>query len=582
MRIESLGVISAGNSNITGDLVKSLEKGDVIRAKVLETAPGEVVLRLSDGSVLKAATVNEPGFRTGDVVLLSVRSKTESRIVLEIVSDPSAGGKAESGRLLKLLGSLGIEPDKTNLELASEFLKFRTRPSAEDMAKARELLNSRETMDPEKAAYIVSRKIDPSRFDSEMLARFLDGELKLGQLLESLAKALEQSAGMKSADDAADQVPVRANDPSGIPSANPANSTAHDPVHVPGAGTVEYTVTAAFSVGETQGMDETLPSQAPMFNDNDAAETGTPDNGAAAGQVTDLAQETVAGDNQVIPGKPGDAAAEGPTAAPPDAGDHSTRGAGNTPEQDAGVAARVPAGDTLDLQAAGNATGYEKEAGMEGGNSDAAPAERLEAQIGSIFARVSRKLSANDLDAGKVKEKVNMLLSEAENFIRTSRTALQDDRGNFPRTLALLGETVKTMDLMNSYQVLYYQVPVDLNGRPETAELYVMKRKRNRKRIDPDDTTFFLSVGTQNMGRIEALLDVKGKSISMDLRTESTDTGDFIRNYINGLYPAISECGYKLVKVSYSVIDEPAGPPGQEKLLLAMANHDHAKIDYRI
>ena len=84
------------------------------------------------------------------------------------------------------------------------------------------------------------------------------------------------------------------------------------------------------------------------------------------------------------------------------------------------------------------------------------------------------------------------------------------------------------------------------------------------------------------MGRVEALLDVKGNGISIDLRTESQAAADFIRNNITGLYSGISECGYKLVNVNYAIISGPAVPTEQEKLLLSKVNHSHAKIDYRI
>ncbi|HPZ06339.1 MAG TPA: hypothetical protein PK423_09960, partial [Clostridiales bacterium] len=200
MRIDSRGIISSGNTSGVNDLVSRLDKGDVISAKVLETSQDEVVLRLSDGTILKAGTVKDTGLKAGDLVTLSVKSRSETSIILEIVTELSPHVKAGSDKLRKLLESLGIEPDEMNLKLASELLIYNRELNADDMAKASDLIRSSDVLDPEKAAFIVSNKIDPTGLDHEMLVRLLDGELKLGQLLESLAKALELLTENKSAE----------------------------------------------------------------------------------------------------------------------------------------------------------------------------------------------------------------------------------------------------------------------------------------------------------------------------------------------------------------------------------------------
>jgi len=589
MRIESHGVIPAGISGMTGDLVSRLEKGDVIRAKVLETSPGEVALRLSDGTVLKAATVSEPEFKAGDMVTLSVKARTETRIILEIASDQSSDGRTGSSRLLKLLGSLGMKPDKTNLELASEFLKFKTRPTAEDLLKSLELLRESAALDPEKAAFIVSKQIDLSLFDREMLARFLDGELKLGQLLETLAEAIDLTAPERgSSDDADVQMPGRTYDPA--------------------SGTGGENAASGHSGPETPDMPPSLETQLSHVNFRNPRNGHT---GAADLQGKDpsaLPGSGASGDaapsgEQAAAGRSYDPTAANPMDLPHDSGDFSAPVSGNVHVQVTGEVPEAPeevinpylpgtesGSDTTSVGTDGNASA--KSAGAEvmradsnkpgsPGNADTS-AERLKGLINDLFVKIDRKLSANDIDTDRMKERITNLFAEAENFLHSSQAAVSDAAANVSRSLALIGETVKIMDLLNSFHILYWQIPVNLGGNKETAELYVMKRRQNRKRIDPHDTAIFLSLDTQNMGRVEALLDVKGNGISMDLRTESSGVSDFIRSNINSLYSGISECGYRLVNVTYSVAGAPADLAEQEKLLLAKANRSHTKIDYRI
>ena len=621
MRVESRGVIAAGNNSSISDLVNRLEKGDMIRARVLETSPDEVVLRLSDGTVMKAATVNEPGFRAGEMVNLSVKSKTETQIVLELVSDPSSNDRSGTDKLLRLLDSLGIEPGKTNLELASEFLKYKTVLNAGDMAKAMELMKRSDLIDLKTAAFIVSHKIDLSVFDLEMLARFLNGELKLGQLLDSIAGALEQLTGRKSEDNAVGDTTA-----SGSVDGEEPNGTVTAEI-LPDTTTAGNTEKSANKVSnQGKGSAVYIPEETEFFSDISQVshETGMPgrnshiandlqDSNASAPAGTDP-MDTVVSSRAVIHEKT-DISSHTLSS---DASDVSVKAdnAGKDPLTVLQAAEDVSGGpvfaspnmegtengsDSAVLNAAGDViikdTAYvglnanivktgSSSAGNgiveKGGNDYASPAGKLKDAISDLFVRIDKELSANDIDAEKIKARIAGRLSETENLLRSPRMAASNAAENAARSLSLLGETVRMMDLLNSFQVLYYQIPVNLGGNMETAELYVMKRKANRKRIDPHDTVIFLSLDTQNIGRVEALVDVKGNGISMDLRTENQAVSDFIRSNINSLYSGLSECGYKLVNVSYSVISGPAAPTEQEKLLLAKANYSRVKIDYRI
>jgi len=621
MRIESRGVISAGNNSGISDLVNRLEKGDVIRARVLETSPDEVVLRLSDGTVMKAATVNEPGFRAGEMVNLSVKSKTENQMVLEIVSDPSSNSKPGTDKLLKLLDSLGIEPSKTNLELASELLKYKTVLNAGDMAKALELMKKSDLIDPKTAAFIVSHKIDLYGADHEMLARFLNGELKLGQLLDSLAGALERITGMESADNAADDTTASGSIADEESNGTEETENVPDTANAGNTGKSENAVSnqgkghAVYITEDTELFSHTGPVShgTGLHGRNGRMAKDLPDGNAHAPAGKDP-MNTVVSSRAAIHENTGKSshALSSDASAVSDTADN----AGNDPStalQESDYVFGRPAfdqphlpgtedgPDTAVRNAAGGVinkdiiyTGLHADIGKtvsssaedgvvdKGGNDCASPAGKLKDTINDLFVRIDKVLSANDIDAEKIKARIAGLLSETENLLRSPRMAASNAAENAARSLSLLGETVRMMDLLNSFQVLYYQIPVNLGGNMETAELYVMKRKANRKRIDPHDTVIFLSLDTQNIGRVEALVDVKGNGISMDLRTENQAVSDFIRSNINSLYSGLSECGYKLVNVSYSVISGPAAPTEQEKLLLAKANYSRVKIDYRI
>lgn len=624
MRIDSQKIVAAGNNSRISDLVNRLDKGDIIRAKVLETSPDEVVLRLSDGTVLKAATVNDTGFRAGEMVTLSVKARTESQILLEIVTELSPDIKSGSSKLQKLLEALGIEPDKTNMELASELLKYKTELRADDMARALELMKNSDVMDPEKAAFITAKKIDLSRFDTEKLARFLDGEMKLGQMLDSLANALDRMANIKSAENAAharsdtaaasvvdisngEEVSSHAGhisialDPS-LQNTGIAGNTAEDGVSGQNAEVS----------GKTGSLDNTGLSEQKILSEqkvlsgqeNLSEKTGISANAAMPDSaVMNEAAESSAENGLSAAAAENDADTSGASSVTSSGLTNMNGSLSNLSESSPHVSGNENATDESGLNDPGvtvfsgksaalaslsietrenDSSSAEKSGAGTNGKEDAITAEKLKDSINEMFIRISRKLSADDISTGKMKEKLVKILTDAEVLVNSPHAAIPNNAENAAGTVSLLGETVRMMDLLNSFNILYWQLPVNLGGDRGTAELYVMKRKQGRKRIDPNDTTIFLSLDTQNMGRVESLLDVKGNVISMDLRTESQSVSDFIRSNITGLYSGISECGYKLVNVNYSIISEPAVPTEQEKLLLSKAIHSHAKIDYRI
>ena len=109
-----------------------------------------------------------------------------------------------------------------------------------------------------------------------------------------------------------------------------------------------------------------------------------------------------------------------------------------------------------------------------------------------------------------------------------------------------------------------------------------MNRRQNKKKIDPNNTIMFISLDTVNMGRVEALLDIKSRNVTVNLRTENKQINEFIKTQIKDLYAGLAACGYKLAGVRYAVIDAASTPIQQERLLDGIARENYGKVDYRI
>src|SRR5512138_1144426 len=122
MRVDGLQNIQAAIRTNVADLMSRLETGDVIKAKVLEITSDEVLLRLFDGSVLKAAAGEDLEAKVGQTLKLTVTSKSEGTLFLETIKDQSQIGALKPDLLKNLLSALNLKSTSKNLELAAEFI----------------------------------------------------------------------------------------------------------------------------------------------------------------------------------------------------------------------------------------------------------------------------------------------------------------------------------------------------------------------------------------------------------------------------------------------------------------------------
>lgn len=457
MRIDGLSNAPAGIRTNVADLLDRLDTGDVIKARVLEITSSEVVLRLFDGSVLKAATAEGLEAKVGQTLTLAVTSRSEGTLFLETVKDTIQLNSIKPDILKIMLEALQIKPDAKNMELAAEFTKAGISASAAQYDKAAGLMESFKGLNAEKAVFMASKGIQADQIKLELLTKLLDGDLKLGEQLKELQNALNSLGRTIGKNTANDALAAKASSAS--------NTTAQ-------------ALQQATALNGTAAEAQTSPVQ--VFNKTDS----------------------------------------NPSA--------------------------------------------------------------LKEAVTELFVNINSDKLASDLDVKKLHIDLNTKLDMLKAVIQTSNlTGLTGSEG-ITATTTLLEDSIKLLNQLNSNSILYFQLPVNLSGYNTTAELYVMKRQQKKKRIDPHNTVMFVSLDTNNLGRVETLLDVKGKNVSINLRTEKQQINDFVKENIKHLYSGLANCGYKLVDIKYALIDSPAKPIKLEQLLTKMIDSNYSKVDMRI
>ncbi|MGI6669379.1 MAG: flagellar hook-length control protein FliK [Acetivibrionales bacterium] len=575
MRIEAHVYASGREMTDAVSLAQKLDTGDVLRAMVLEITSDEVLLRLSGGGVLKAKAMETVSLKAGQFVELVVISKEGNTLLLETAHNRHMTAQQfDSETLSDFLVSLNIKPDNLNILLATELIKNGIPVTRSKMDEAHRLIKNFTGLDVEKAAFLLSseqRETEAARqitsmlltaeAEPELLAKLLGGELKLGQLIEEI----QNMTGNKGAEEAGNYNEASEDGVFAAASGNTLKESAQD--HGKEAAGTRISETGVNNINDT-GEGSILKT---VDSDKETVYSGTEKNPGATTEKVAGTEEYVTGASYKTEDLHGKPAVNNTDGTP--AGNTGSTFAFNTgsiykrPDNLAGYAEHLflkIEGDRLEA----NPAVLSENPGMNEKNLTGAGLETITAENDVSGAQKDLAEALGDISSS-ILQNVKYTPARAETI-----------SGAF----ILIGSTIKLINEINHIGIPYLQLPVNINGYKTTAELFVMKRNKGGKRIDPNNLVMYVSLDTKNMGRVETILDVKGKNIDLRLRTEKQQISDYFRENIDQLYASFSECGYKLSDVRYTVIDSATPPSRLKKLILGLERTGwrHGRVDLRV
>jgi hypothetical protein len=114
---------------------------------------------------------------------------------------------------------------------------------------------------------------------------------------------------------------------------------------------------------------------------------------------------------------------------------------------------------------------------------------------------------------------------------------------------------IKFLNELSNYST-YVQIPINLMNKLTNGEIYVLKRDSRKKKINPEDTTMYISLDTQNIGKVDSLISLNKKNISVNMRVEELKVSEFFKENHKQLYNRLADIGYKLVDLKCRVVSE--------------------------
>lgn len=544
MRINAVITEQASSSRGVADILGKLDTGDLVRARVLEMTSGELLLKLSDGTFLRAAIASEIDTAPGENLELVVKGRNGGTLILETVKKDALNPENSSNEIMKLLDSLNIKPDAKNMLLAGEVKTAGVHATRELLDNVSLLLDQFKALTPEKAVFLSSKGLSSGHYSLDTAIRLIEGSLKLGGQLEDLYSILSKLADGDVMDEPAQ------------------NSRQLQKIPAPGPGSTLSTM------DETTGnIGNKLPPNRQTAVDNG---TGNPE--IRPGNRMMTGKEDSAGGNS-----PGGASLlilqESGGETSPAAKQSNASLAGRAPEanpDEAALLKTVKQDQEVLLNKPNNLEDRSKEMKELAG--------KLKEAFKGLFVNTESEKLSSELEVKKI---YSDILDKLDGIKHLSQGVGTSDRADIMAKATGIEEGIRLLNQISTNNV-YVQIPLNLSGFNTTMELYVMKKEKNKKRIDPRNAVVLLSLDTQNLGRVEALMDVKDKNVGINLRAEEQKVIDFMKENYRHLYSGLLEKGYKLVDVRYRLLEERVNPVNAERLAGKELKDGRMSVDLKI
>ncbi|MCL2221170.1 MAG: hypothetical protein FWC20_02590 [Oscillospiraceae bacterium] len=594
MRVDTSQLLATGGIKLkagTGSGLDSLRKGDVLRAEVVSRdKSGMLTLKMENGHSFSAKLDTGLRLSVGDALVLEVMEKDNDRISLSF----SSAETAEDDLSLAERSIVREFSDKSLAPYASKLSELGMPVNEKSAALMRDLmaLNPKLTLD--EAAFLVSNKLTDDPDIMQAALRMLASGEKTDALIAKLISSMgEPSIANPEATQTQNTAPLTnllaaiVKNSSSLMEAlnhlNQAPSSGSQGIITQSEGNMQTNVINVAEnlsqvgnnseIATQQGTAQTqqpqvlqgtqastLPGTLIGENFSNNMPTGEPaigDGLARPANVQTATMPTPLGDGFARPDVP---QAATPLAAEPPVGDGlASPGSPLSQNPESGLRSMVVQLLSQVPEFSGTPhSALERFSEMllrvAGDTVGAADGETLEAQIEKLFTKI---------DAGGANAGTELRHAREELFARLAMLEEAVSSSNQNTKTELLSQTHRLMDhvrtLNNIEQFVYMQMPVSQNDQRKSAELYIFKRK-GRRQADSENVNILMAIDLEFMGRWEALLNIKGKDVTLNMEVRGeTEKKHFGENTVL-LHRLLDEDGFRLVATNIKLFKEETTP----------------------
>jgi hypothetical protein len=561
MKITNSNMHANNMNQINKDFINTLKSGDTIRAKVIEASPREVTLKTSDGTQFNATLSKNFEGNVGEFLNFSVDNVKNGQLFLTALPKVGKGLVSIDGQLANLLTQMGLPTTSENLEVAKDLLYNKLPVTPENISNILSSVKSINDASSSKITFLMSNNIEIADQNIKSLNQLVDKNLKISTQLDKLIQNINNiqdnslktsiqkslnSITIDSNQSPKDTAPLPQNNSQEI-SSKPTNTQATTQLNPQNISLdsekvltlVKSSLNLANMPSEnspalTKNLADFIVKNLDLPQDRllSAIKSNFPVLDKLNPPITESALKPLLSELLKL----------------------------------------LPTDDVMSK----NNTLSE---GKNISNVNTQSLESLKDSFQELFIKVSKDLKGEQLNPN---EHYKMLLSK----LNVLRTLL--DTSSVPNKTELLSQVdnlennIKFLNDINSNST-FIQIPLNLNNSTTTGELFILKKGSKKKKIDPENTTLYLALDTENLGQINTLVKIDKKTIIINLKLESQKILDFVKDHYVSLYEKLDSIDYKLIDIKYKLIDESnITVDNAQKNLTEEIENEYQKIDFKI
>lgn len=199
----------------------------------------------------------------------------------------------------------------------------------------------------------------------------------------------------------------------------------------------------------------------------------------------------------------------------------------------------------------------------------------------SVFEKAYTRIEDDGASSIDLNDKLETLKEILQLASESARLAGERGSHAIRPVVQELTDALRFFSQVNTYHV-FMHIPLVIREQQTIGELYIMKRKPGKGRINPKQFTLFISLHTQNLGLVETFLNASHGCLTIHFRVESQELADFVRAHHKELYEALGKKGYKLAEMKCRVLEsEPVNLVSAGKITESVLGMN-ARFDLRI
>ena len=126
------------------------------------------------------------------------------------------------------------------------------------------------------------------------------------------------------------------------------------------------------------------------------------------------------------------------------------------------------------------------------------------------------------------------------------------------------------------------QLPIRLAEQQQTAELYVYRRKKDVRQIDPRHATVLLALNTEHLGRLEILIQMQQKDLHLKMGISRAEAVPFVKVQSEALTKLLSVAGYRLVSTAVQPLTRQTNPETAQRALEEFRRNVGHQVDIQV